>query len=99
MLELSLLALTSLLSAFGCYYFSTIRPVRPATVMMALLTAFSSSEAGFLCLARIVVGMNDPERLIRLLRSPLVILPGVLGVAGTGLLLVLIIRREARAKD
>lgn len=97
MIETTLLALAALLSGFGCYYFSILRPVRPATVTMALLTAFSSSEAAFLFLARIAVGMNDPERLITLHRSPLAVLPGVVGIAGTGLLLVLIIRREARA--
>lgn len=96
MLELTLLALTCLLSAFGCYYFSIIRPVRPATVTMALLTAFSSSEAAFLFLARVAVGMNDTERLIGLLRSPLAVAPGAVGLAATGLLLVLIIRRETR---
>jgi hypothetical protein len=92
------LGLVALLSGMACYYFSLFRPRRPAVIVM-LLTAFIFWQdllwGSVYALAMMRYRLVTFEMLVRGLFWP-VFLVGLLGALGTGLLFLLIVRRELR---
>jgi nitrate reductase NapE component len=91
--------LIALLSGIACYYFSLLTPRRPAVVAMLLLTAFIFWQdllwGSVYAVAVMRYRLVTFEMLVRGLFWP-VFSVGVLGAVGTGLLFLLIIRRELR---
>jgi hypothetical protein len=92
-------ALVALLSGTACYYFSLFRPRRPGAVAMLLLTAFIFWQDLFWGSVYAVAVMRYRlvtfEALVRELLWPVLLL-GILGTMGTGVLFLLILRREWR---
>ena len=91
--------LVALLSGMACYYFSLFKPRRPAVIALVLLTAFIFWQDllwGSVCaVAMMQRRLVTFEMLVRGLLWPL-LLVGLLGTLGTGLLFLLIVRRELR---
>ncbi len=96
LLTFGLIALTS---GTACYYFSLFRPRRPAVMVMLLLTAFIFWQDLLWGSVYLVAVMRDRlatfEMLVKGLFWP-ISLVGLLGALGTGLLFLLIVRRELR---
>jgi hypothetical protein len=98
-LILLVFGLVAALSGAACYYFSLFRPRRPAVAALVLLTAFIfwqdvlwGSVFAVATMDNRVVGF---QVLVRHLLWPILAV-GALGTLGTGLLFLLIIRREWR---
>jgi len=91
--------LVALLSGTACYYFSLFRPRRPGVIALVLLTAFIFWQdllwGSIFLVAMMQHRLVTFEMLIRGLSWP-VLLVGLLGTLGTGLLFLLIVRRELR---
>ncbi len=91
--------LIALLSGAACYYFSLFRPRRPGALAMLLLTAFIFWQDVLLGAVYAVEAMRyrlvSPEALAAELFWPVFLL-GLLGTLATGLLFLLILRRELR---
>jgi len=91
--------LVALLSGMACYYFSLFRPRRPAAIVMLLLTAFIFWQdllwGSVYAVATMRYRLVTMEMLVKGLFWP-VFLVGVLGTMGTGLLFLLIVRKELR---
>lgn len=91
--------LVALLSGMACYYFSLFKPRRPAAIALVLLTAFIFWQdllwGSVYAVAMMQRRLVTFEMLVRGLLWP-VLLVGLLGTLGTGLLFLLIVRRELR---
>jgi glucan phosphoethanolaminetransferase (alkaline phosphatase superfamily) len=91
--------LVALLSGAASYYFSLFRPRRPAAIALLLLTAFVFWQDIFWGAVYAVAAMRSRlvtfETLARELFWPAFLL-GLLGALATGLLFLLIVRRELR---
>ena len=91
--------LVALLSGMACYYFSLFKPRRPAVIALVLLTAFIFWQdllwGSVYAVATMQRRLVTFEMLVRGLLWP-VLLVGLLGTLGTGLLFLLIVRRELR---
>lgn len=91
--------LVALLSGVACYYFSLFRPRRPAVTALALVTGFIFWQdllwGSIYAVAMMQHRLVTFEMLTGGLFWPL-LLTGVLGALGTGLLFLLIVRRELR---
>lgn len=89
--------LVALLSGLACYYFSLFRPRRPAVIVMLLLTAFIFWQDLLWGSVYAVAMMRYRAVTFEMLAKGLfwpVFLVGLLGALGTGLLFLLIVRRE-----
>jgi hypothetical protein len=98
-LILSTFGLVALLSGLACYYFSLFRPRRPAVIVMLLLTAFIFWQDLLWGSVYAVAMMRHRAVTFEVLARGLfwpVFLVGLLGALGTGLLFLLIVRRELR---
>jgi uncharacterized membrane protein len=98
-LILSTFGLVALLSGLACYYFSLFRPRRPAVIVMLLLTAFIFWQDLLWGSVYTVAVMRQRVLTFDALAGGLfwpVFLVGLLGALGTGLLFLLIVRRELR---
>jgi hypothetical protein len=91
--------LVALLSGVACYYFSLFRPRRPAVTALVLVTAFIFWQdllwGSIYAVAMMQHRLVTFEMLTGGLFWPL-LLTGILGALGTGLLFLLIVRRELR---
>lgn len=98
-LILLIFGLVAVLSGMACYYFSLFKSRRPAVVVMLLLTAFIFWQdllwGGVYAVAVMRYRLVTIEMLVKGLFWP-VFLVGLLGALGTGLLFLLIVRRELR---
>jgi len=96
-LILFIFGLVALLSGVACYYFSLFRPRRPAAIALVLLTAFIFWQdllwGSVYAVAMMQRRLVTFEMLAGGLFWPL-LLVGILGALGTGLLFLLIVRRE-----
>jgi nitrate reductase NapE component len=94
-----ILGLIAVSSGAACYYFSLFRPRRPAAITLVLLTAFIFWQdllwGSLLAVAAMRDGLLTFDVLIRSLFWPIFAV-GLLGALGTGLLFLLILRRELR---
>jgi nitrate reductase NapE component len=91
--------LIAMLSGAACYYFSLFRPRRPGVTALVLLTAFIFWQDVLWGSVFVVATMRNRlvtfELLVRSLVWPILAV-GLLGTLGTGLLFLLIVRREWR---
>ncbi len=91
--------LVALLSGVACYYFSLFRPRRPAVTALVLLNAFIFWQdllwGSIYAVAMMQHRLVTFEMLTGGLFWPLLLI-GILGALGTGLLFLLIVRRELR---
>ena len=98
-LILLLFGLVAILSGAACYYFSLFRPRRPAVLTLVLLTAFIFWQDLLWGMVFVVASMRHRlvtfDMLVRSLFWPILAV-GLLGTLGTGLLFLLILRRELR---
>jgi hypothetical protein len=98
-LILLVFGLVAILSGAACYYFSLFRPRRPAATVLVLLTAFIFWQdllwGGVFAVATIHNRVLSFEALVGQLLWPILAV-GLLGALGTGLLFLLIVRRELR---
>ena len=98
-LVLLVFGLVAILSGAACYYFSLFRPRRPAVITLVLLTAFIFWQDLLWGMVFAVTVMRPRmvtfDMLVRSLFWPILAV-GVLGTLGTGLLFLLILRRELR---
>ena len=92
-------ALVAVLSGAACYYFSLFRPRRPAATALVLLTAFIFWQdlvwGSLFAVAAMRHRMVTFDALAAQLLWPILGV-GLLGTLGTGLLFLLIVRRELR---
>ena len=98
-LILLIFGLVAILSGVACYYFSLFRPRRPGVVAMLLLTAFIFWQDLFWGAVYAVAVMRYRLATLETLAGELfwpVFLLGLLGALATGLLFLLILRRELR---
>lgn len=96
-LILLLFASVAILSGAACYYFSLFRPRRPATTALVLVTAFVFWQDLLWGSLFAVVTMRDRVMSFDALATHLlwpILAVGLLGTLGTGLLFLLIVRRE-----
>jgi hypothetical protein len=98
-LILLVFGLVAALSGAACYYFSLFRPRRPAVIALVLLTAFIFWQdllwGSVFAVAAIRSRALSVEVLAGHLLCPILAV-GLLGTLGTGLLFLLILRRELR---
>jgi nitrate reductase NapE component len=98
-LILLLFGVVAILSGAACYYFSLFKPRRPAGTALVLLTAFIFWQDLLWGSVFAVATMHDRvvsfEALVGNLLWPILAV-GLLGGVGTGLLFLLILRRELR---
>ena len=98
-LSLLLFGAVAILSGAACYYFSLFRPRRPAATALVLLTAFIFWQdllwGGVFSVAAVHNRALSFEALAGELLWPILAV-GILGALGTGLLFLLIVRRELR---
>jgi nitrate reductase NapE component len=98
-LILLIFGLVAILSGLACYYFSLFRPRRPATTAMVLLTAFIFWQDLLWGSVFGVAAMRNRLVTFEMLAGGLfwpIVGVGLLGTLGTGLLFLLILRRELR---
>jgi nitrate reductase NapE component len=98
-LTLLIFGLVAILSGVACYYFSLFRPRRPGAIAMVLLTAFIFWQdllwGSVFAVATMRNRMVTFDVLVGSLFWPIFGV-GLLGTMGTGLLFLLILRRELR---
>jgi nitrate reductase NapE component len=98
-LILLIFGLVALLSGVACYYFSLFRPRRPGAIAMVLLTAFIFWQdllwGSVFAVATMRNRLVTFDMLVGSLFWPILGV-GLLGTLGTGLLFLLILRRELR---
>jgi hypothetical protein len=98
-LVLLVFGLVAILSGAACYYFSLLRPRRPGVITLVLLTAFIFWQDLLWGMVFAVTTMRHRmvtlDMLVRSLFWPILAV-GLLGTLGTGLLFLLILRRELR---
>ena len=98
-LILLLFGLVAILSGAACYYFSLFRPRRPAVLTLVLLTAFIFWQDLLWGSVFAVIAMRNRvvtfDVLVESLFWPIFAV-GLLGTLGTGLLFLLIVRRELK---
>jgi nitrate reductase NapE component len=96
---LLIFCLVAILSGTACYYFSLFRPRRPGATAMVLLTAFIFWQdllwGSVLAVATMRNRLVSFDMLAGSLFWPILAV-GLLGALGTGLLFLLIVRRELR---
>jgi nitrate reductase NapE component len=99
MLILLIFGLVAMLSGTACYYFSLYRPRRPGATAMVLLTAFIFWQDLLWGSVFAVATMRNRMVSFDMLAGSLfwpILAVGLLGTLGTGLLFLLIVRRELR---
>jgi nitrate reductase NapE component len=98
-LILVIFGLAAMLSGVACYYFSLFRPRRPGAIALILLTAFIFWQdllwGGVFAVASMRDRLLTFDTLAESLFWPIFAV-GLLGTLGTGLLFLLILRRELR---
>ncbi len=98
-LILLIFGLVAVLSGAACYYFSLFRPRRPAATALVLLTAFVFWQdllwGSVFAVATLHERVVSFDVLAGHLLWPILVV-GLLGTLGTGLLFLLILRRELR---
>jgi len=98
-LILLVFGLVAILSGTACYYFSLFRPRRPAVIALVLLTAFIFWQdllwGSVFAVTSMRYRLVTFDMLVRSLFWPILAV-GLLGALGTGLLFLLIVRRELR---
>jgi hypothetical protein len=98
-LILLIFGLVAILSGAACYYFSLFRPRRPGATAMVLLTAFIFWQdllwGSVFAVATMRNRLVTFDVLVGSLFWPILGV-GLLGTLGTGLLFLLILRRELR---
>ena len=98
-LILLVFGLVAILSGAACYYFSLLRPRRPAVITLVLLTAFIFWQdllwGSVFAVTTMRYRLLTFDMLLRSLFWPILAV-GLLGALGTGLLFLLILRRELR---
>lgn len=98
-LILLVFGLVAILSGTACYYFSLFRPRRPAVIALVLLTAFIFWQdllwGSVFAVTTMRYRLVTFDMLVRSLFWPILAV-GLLGALGTGLLFLLIVRRELR---
>jgi nitrate reductase NapE component len=98
-LILLVFGLVAILSGAACYYFSLFRPRRPAATVLVLLTAFIFWQdllwGSVFAVATMRSRAVSFDELVGHLLWPILAV-GFLGTLGTGLLFLLILRRELR---
>jgi hypothetical protein len=98
-LILLIFGLVALLSGMACYYFSLFRPRRPGATALVLLTAFIFWQdllwGSVFAVATMRNRLVTLDMLVGSLFWPILGV-GLLGTMGTGLLFLLILRRELR---
>jgi nitrate reductase NapE component len=98
-LILLIFGLVAILSGVACYYFSLFRPRRPGAIAMVLLTAFIFWQDLLWGSVFAVATMRNRLVTFDMLAGGLfwpILGVGLLGTLGTGLLFLLILRRELR---
>lgn len=98
-LILLIFGLVASLSGAACYYFSLFRPRRPGATAMVLLTAFIFWQDLLWGSVFAVATMRNRLVSFDMLAGSLfwpILAVGLLGTLGTGLLFLLIVRRELR---
>ena len=98
-LILLVFGLVATLSGAACYYFSLFRPRRPAVTTLVLLTAFIFWQDLLWGSVFAVATMRTRAVSFDVLAGHLlwpILAVGLLGTLGTGLLFLLILRRELR---
>ena len=91
--------LVAILSGAACYYFSLFRPRRPGVIVLVLLTAFIFWQDLLWGSVFVVAAMRNRLMTFDLLVGSLfwpILAIGLPGTLGTGLLFLLILRREWR---
>jgi len=98
-LILLVFGLVATMSGAACYYFSLLRPRRPGVTALVLLTAFIFWQdllwGSVFAVATMRSRALSFEVLVGHLLWPILAV-GFLGTLGTGLLFLLIVRRELR---
>ena len=98
-LILLVFGLVAILSGAACYYFSLLRPRRPAVIALVLLTAFIFWQDLLWGSVFAVTTMRSRLLTFETLMGELfwpIFAVGLLGTLGTGMLFLLILRRELR---
>jgi len=98
-LILLVFGLVATLSGAACYYFSLFRPRRPGVTTLVLLTAFIFLQDLLWGSVFAVAAMRSRVVSFEVLAVHLlwpILAVGLLGTLGTGLLFLLIVRRELR---